>query len=111
MSIANAKPENVGEPLEISPADRLGKLPRELGILLVSVGAVGTLLPGIVGAPAIVAGGLVLWPSAFGRVDGWLRRTCPDIHRQGSTTWAAATPGPTDPGHVPCQTGSRAPHL
>ncbi|WZO98052.1 hypothetical protein EP7_005105 [Isosphaeraceae bacterium EP7] len=81
MSIA--MPENAGDPLEVSPADRLGKLPRELGILLVSVGAVGTLLPGIVGAPAIVAGGLVLWPTAFGRVEGWLRRTCPDIHRQG----------------------------
>jgi hypothetical protein len=78
-----ATPENAGEPLEANPAERLGKLPRELGILLVSVGAVGTILPGIVGAPAILAGGLVLWPAAFGRVEGWLRRTCPEIHRQG----------------------------
>ena len=80
-----AMPENADAPLDLdtNPVDRLGKLPRELGILLVTVGAVGTLLPGVVGAPAIVAGGLVLWPNAFGRVEGWLRRACPGVHRQG----------------------------
>jgi hypothetical protein len=83
MQTATPEPENTGGALENDPSERLGKLPRELGILLVSVGAVGTLLPGIVGAPAIVAGGLVLWPAAFGKVEGWLRRSCPEVHRQG----------------------------
>jgi hypothetical protein len=56
--------------------------PKELGVMLVSAGIIGMVLPGP-GTPALVAGGLILWPEAFGRVDRWLRRRFPETHRQG----------------------------
>ena len=49
--------------------------------MLVSVGVLGFVLPGVMGTPAIVAGGLVLWPKAFNRVDNWLRRRHPGMHQ------------------------------
>jgi hypothetical protein len=62
---------------------RIQDLPKEVGVMLVSVGAVGFVLPGIMGTPAIIAGGLVLWPSTFGKVEGWLRRRNPDLYQRG----------------------------
>ena len=59
-----------------------GSLPRELGVMLVSAGVIGVVLPGP-GAPALVAGGLILWPRAFGKAEKWFRRRFPDAHRQG----------------------------
>jgi hypothetical protein len=64
-------------------AASLQELPRELGALLVTVGVAGVILPGVMGAPALVAGGLILWPQAFGRVDRWFRRINPALHRRG----------------------------
>jgi hypothetical protein len=58
-------------------------LPKEVSALLISVGALGLVLPGVVGAPAVVAGGLVFWPKAFGPIEGWLGRRFPKAHRQG----------------------------
>jgi hypothetical protein len=58
-------------------------LPREVGVMLMSVGALGLLLPAVAGAPAIVAGGLVLWPRIFGRLERWLELRYPAAHRQG----------------------------
>lgn len=63
--------------------DRLRALPKEIGVMLVSVGALGVVLPGIVGVPAVVAGGLILWPKAFGKVDGWLEKRFPKTRRDG----------------------------
>lgn len=63
--------------------DRLRELPKEIGVMLVSVGALGVVLPGIVGVPAVVAGGLILWPKAFGKVDGWLEKRFPKTRRDG----------------------------
>lgn len=63
---------------------RLESLPREVGVLLVTIGVMGVALPGLVGTPALLAGGLLLWPRGFRSVDGWLRRRCPGIHRHGS---------------------------
>ncbi len=55
---------------------------RELGWMLVSAGVIGVVLPGP-GAPALVAGGLMLWPGAFARADRWMRRRFPGAHRKG----------------------------
>jgi hypothetical protein len=63
---------------------RLRTMPREVGVLLVTIGVMGIALPGLVGTPALLAGGLLLWPRGFRCVDGWLRRRCPTIHRHGS---------------------------
>jgi hypothetical protein len=56
--------------------------PKELGVMLVSAGVIGFVLPGP-GVPALVAGGLILWPKGFGKAEGWLRRRFPAAHRTG----------------------------
>ncbi|MFM7041823.1 MAG: hypothetical protein ACKO35_06515 [Planctomycetaceae bacterium] len=65
-------------------ARRLQTLPREVGVLLVTIGVMGIALPGLVGTPALLAGGLMLWPRGFRSVDTWLARRWPWLHRQGS---------------------------
>jgi hypothetical protein len=60
---------------------RLEDLPRELGVLLISVGVLGFVLPGVAGAPAFIAGGLVLWPKSFGRLEDWFHQRFPEAHR------------------------------
>jgi hypothetical protein len=62
---------------------RIKDLPKEVGVMLVSVGALGLALPGLMGTPAIIAGGLVLWPSSFTPLEGWFRRRNPDLYRRG----------------------------
>jgi hypothetical protein len=49
---------------------RIEHFPRELGWLMVYVGVLGVVLPGIIGFPFVIAGGAVLMPS--GRK--WLAR-------------------------------------
>jgi hypothetical protein len=51
--------------------------------MLVTVGVLGVILPGMMGTPAIIAGGLVLWPGTFGKLEAWFQRRYPDIHKQG----------------------------
>jgi hypothetical protein len=64
------------------PAGPARKPSKELGVMLVSAGVVGVVLPGP-GIPALVAGGLILWPEGFGKMEGWLRRRFSAVHRQG----------------------------
>jgi hypothetical protein len=61
---------------------RIKDLPREVGVMLMTVGVLGFVLPGVVGAPAAIAGGLVLWPKAFGKVENWFERRFPKVHKQ-----------------------------
>jgi len=61
---------------------QIRNLPPDLAVLLVSVGALGFVLPGIIGTPALIAGGLALWPKAFGRVDNWFAKRYPVVHRK-----------------------------
>ncbi len=58
------------------------KLPKELGVMLLSAGVVGFVMPGP-GTPAIIAGGLVLWPKGFGKAEVWFRHRFPTVHRGG----------------------------
>ena len=62
---------------------KLKELPKEVGAMLISVGVLGVVLPGMMGVPAVVAGGLVLWPEAFGKVEDWFQRRYPSLHRKG----------------------------
>lgn len=62
---------------------RIRALPPEIGALLLSVGVLGVVLPGVLGTPALVAGGLALWPRGFRKVDDWLGRRFPTVHHQG----------------------------
>jgi hypothetical protein len=70
---------------EISPrlAHELDRLPPEIGVLLIIVGLAGILLPGPVGSPFLVAGGVALWPSAFRKTEQWLQRTAPGLYDEG----------------------------
>ncbi len=63
--------------------DRISKLPKEIGVLLVIVGIGGILLPGPVGTPFLLLGGLVLWPRVFGRIDSAFHSRFPKIHGEG----------------------------
>ncbi len=65
------------------PAHRLEKLPPEIGVLLVILGTAGLLLPGPVGSPLLVAGGIALWPTAFRKVEDWFRRASPGLYDEG----------------------------
>ncbi len=64
-------------------AHRLEKLPPEIGVLLIVVGLAGVLLPGPVGSPFLVAGGIALWPSAFQKTEDWLQSTAPGLYDEG----------------------------
>jgi hypothetical protein len=69
-------------PTPEAPAILATSLPKELGVMLVSAGVIGVVLPGP-GTPALVAGGLILWPEAFGKVERWFQKRYPVTHREG----------------------------
>ncbi len=62
---------------------RLQRLPPEIGILLIIVGTAGVLLPGPVGSPFLVAGGIALWPAGFRKVERWLMKVAPGMYATG----------------------------
>jgi hypothetical protein len=62
---------------------KLKTLPPEVGALLVAIGVAGILLPGPVGSPFLIAGGVALWPGLFGRIETWYRHRFPRSHRHG----------------------------
>ena len=67
---------------EPAEPNRIRDLPKEVGVMLITAGIVGFILPGP-GTPAIIAGGLVLWPGTFGKFEAWLERSHPKVHRKG----------------------------
>ena len=77
-----ANAESTLTPEEEAELSRIKDLPREVGVMLLTVGVLGFVLPGVVGTPAAIAGGLVLWPKAFGKVENWFERKFPKIHKQ-----------------------------
>ena len=74
QSARGTMPLNQDQP-NPEPADlnKIKDLPKEVGVMLITAGIVGFILPGP-GAPAIIAGGLVLWPEAFGKLESWLEQ-------------------------------------
>jgi len=53
---------------------RIEELPREVGWALVTAGLIGVIVPGILGAPFLAAGALVLTPGAPRAVSRWALR-------------------------------------
>ena len=53
---------------------RIEELPREVGWALVTAGVIGVIVPGILGAPFLAAGALVLTPGAPRAVSRWAFR-------------------------------------
>jgi hypothetical protein len=86
------KAEAVGGALGIRPGgttlddsreiERIKALPKEVGVLLLVAGVGGLLLPGPIGTPFLILGGLVLWPKAFERVEVCLEKRFPKLHHQ-----------------------------
>ena len=61
----------------------LGKLPPEIGMLLIISGIAGVLLPGPVGTPLLIAGGVTMWPKTFEPIERWFSRRFPAAHKEG----------------------------
>lgn len=61
----------------------LENFPPEIATLLIMAGVAGVLLPGPVGAPLVIAGGLVYWPKTFRPIERWFSRKFPSLHREG----------------------------
>jgi hypothetical protein len=80
---AEPEPKLASTPPADDPSQSIRALPREVGVMLVSVGVIGFVLPGMAGTPALLAGGMVLWPELFGKLEDRLRRNYPETHRQG----------------------------
>ncbi len=79
-STTEPEPEHFTELDDATMTRRLHELPREVGVMLMAVGVLGWALPGVVGAPSILAGGLVLWPEKFRKVEDWFERKFPKAH-------------------------------
>ena len=71
---------------EIAPHEvrkKLQRLPPEVGAVLIGVGVLGMVLPGLVGTPIFIAGALVLMPGVFDKCDRWTQKRFPKSHRIG----------------------------
>lgn len=84
----DGQPRRPIEPARSLEADeatirRLEKLPPEVAVLLMVVGVFGILLPGPVGSPFLIAGGLALWPTSFRKMEDWLHRMSPRLYSEG----------------------------
>jgi hypothetical protein len=60
-------------------AERLKKLPRDVGWLLVTAGVVGVVMPGVLGVPFLLLGGLILTPATNRRAERWLAGHAPGV--------------------------------
>lgn len=69
--------------VERDMVDRLKRLPTSIGLILMGAGVLGVLLPGPIGTPLVIAGGLALAPKTFGRFEGVFRTRWPSLHRKG----------------------------
>jgi hypothetical protein len=67
---------------EAESVQRIREMPKEVGVLLVVAGIGGLLLPGPVGSPFVILGGVILWPRVFERVEIAFARRFPGAHRQ-----------------------------
>jgi hypothetical protein len=86
--LVNATPESTaiavrGKESAMTPAEqaeferavqRIAHFPREFGWLMVYVGLLGIVLPGVVGFPLLIAGGAVLTPGGRKWLSRWARR-------------------------------------
>lgn len=64
-----------------STIEKIRNLPAPVGVVLMGVGVAGLILPGPIGTPFVLAGGLVLAPKVFGKLDRFVQRRMPTFHR------------------------------
>lgn len=58
---------------------RVEHLNRDVGWALISAGLVGLVMPGVLGAPFLIMGALVLWPGNRKRAERWRQGHSPKI--------------------------------
>ena len=63
--------------LDDSTHTRLQRLPKDTGLLLATAGIIGIVVPGVLGMPFLVLGGLLMWPSSKARAERWLSGQSP----------------------------------
>jgi len=61
---------------------RILALPKEVAVLLIVAGIGGIVLPGPVGMPFLILGGVMLWPRAFTRLETVVEKRFPRLHHQ-----------------------------
>jgi hypothetical protein len=76
-------PDGEREATHHSTIEMIKNLPTPVGLLLLGLGVVGVILPGPMGAPLVVASGLVLAPRTFTKVEKCVRRRFPQMHKAG----------------------------
>lgn len=74
-----------GPPLEddAETINKIKKLPKGLGVILMTAGIAGVILPGPIGTPLLFAGGLVLAPKIFGKLDKYMKEHLPVVRHHG----------------------------
>lgn len=81
--------ENASAAIDVLPFDaaatreQLRRLPTELGVMLVGLGVVGAVLPGMIGVPLIVTGSAALLPRTFAPVERWFEQRFPGAYQEG----------------------------
>ena len=70
-------------PSSMRAAEKLGGLPTDLAVSLVSLGIVGIAIPGPIppGLSFVLLGAVILWPGLLARTGGPLARRCPRVFR------------------------------
>jgi len=66
--------EDVPALRELAPA-RVEQLPKEAGLLLITAGIVGLIVPGVLGTPFLLAGAIVLAPGGSKLLSRWVGRS------------------------------------
>ncbi|MGY6215685.1 hypothetical protein ACW73L_11045 [Methylolobus aquaticus] len=75
--------EHVLETLSVDhqTAERLQKLPRDVGWLLMTAGVVGVVMPGVLGVPFLLIGGLIVSPATNKHAERWLSGHAPGVFK------------------------------
>jgi hypothetical protein len=68
---------------DLAETHRVRAMPKEFGVLLIVAGVGGILLPGPVGTPFLILGGLMLWPRALEKLEVFLEGRYPRVHHHG----------------------------
>jgi hypothetical protein len=67
--------------LDKDTVKRIERLPRDVGWLLITAGLVGVIVPGVLGVPFLVLGGLVIMPLTSRRAERWLGGHTPKMFK------------------------------
>lgn len=62
-------------------AERLQRLPRDVGWLLMTAGVVGVVMPGVLGVPFLLIGGLIVSPATNKHAERWLSGHAPGVFK------------------------------